>query len=994
MLLKRGGTGSNRVGVFRTIAITAVLGLVLSACTGSKDDADTTVEQDDKDVSQTTTAQQLQDIWMFHDLVGVDDEGKSASVIDLVVSELTDTAQDPVALTDDLNFAPLPELVGTMASPDGTIRDDISVTFGLFGIPEGSAHDDVGAQTLGFVTSAPTSATNVSAGDELVFNVGQFEALNDYTSVLLDYVFGQAKPAGADVEENLAPLDVLAARFAAETVEWSAIEIDGELEAGMWSGVAGNPNSVAAKAAQESVGQAETTDASAAGFATHTDIFQTANNRNGETSIVQTGLVNRMMGFPVKDSFTGKTGLALTGVCIVAAVVVTGPAAVVVGSVFCTTIGVIAVLNDAMNAIEDNTPGGNPRPGRPGTSSGEPHLTTFDGARHDLMAVGEFDMFIMDDMRLQLRTKPYGTSKRVSINTAAAMDVAGDTIVADSDSENIADIMVNDEPTTLEIGTPIDLPSGGIVKLVGNAVDVEWPDGRAVTLNMHSASLDAVVVLPEEGTFETTGLLGDADGNADNDFFTREGETFDDLTTELFYDEVVESWRVTEADNLFGQPLTHDPDFPDFSPAEEPENLAWATAICASMGLTGSYLEDCITDVSATEDVGFAKRAAIDQAIHNPMSFFNFNRAAIAAGTGVTFEGTHLTEHAGQMDQNGHALIQLRHNEGDKNQLHAVTVEDGEEAWSVPMQDSTCGVAVAGADRIVVPGVDDDGFLFQFVDSESGSVDQSVPSPFNYRDCLSMVTADDTVIVGSGGKEPMLLGLNSSSGDVTFEQSVPDMTVGPVRAEDGTIWVVTENDDRIDAHEVDVETGKVTNATTIPGDAVSGLSGIAPTADGFVVTVKEEEGSATVRVANGSIAWRTEFPVELDGRDLASPGRISVDDQTIAGYTMSSSSFVVVLDTETGEKVRRLDPSSFNNNGGQVAHHDGNIIVGTFGGKAWIEAYDPDTLELVWSEQPPDALGLSDAKQLASLGDDGFMVLSDADLGNGDDNTAVQFFKP
>lgn len=979
--------------VFRAIAVTAVLSLVLTACTGGKaEEEPAPTDAPTAAIAQTGGPQHLQDIWMLHDITGVNAEGKSVSLIDDVVADLTNSAGDAVPMMDGLNFSPLPDLVGTMAAPDGTIRTDISVIFGLFGIPADTDAEGAGSQTLGFVTSAPESGQNVAAGDELVFDIRQFAALEGHESILLDYVFSQAKPADPAAEEGLDPIGVLAARFAAGTVSATGVDVDGKMEVAMWSGVAGNPTSPAAAAVRDAAPQSETTDAASAAKPSTQGTVSQAVHRSASESVVQAGLFSDFMGFPVKGSFFGAGGVAITIFCVVAGGFIAGPAGVVVGAVFCTAIGAALAINDVFTAIEDNTPGAPPIPGVPASSSGDPHLTTFDGARHDLQTVGEFDMAVMDDLRLQLRTAPRGTSRRVSVNTAAALDVIGDTVVVDGEVGGLADVTINGEAVTLKPGVPVDLTNGGIVRIVGSTVVVEWPDGRAVTLVQYGSSMDATVIFPEDGTFDVTGLLGNFDGNPDNDFVTRDGTAVDDLTREAFYAEIASSWRVTEADNLFGQPLTHDLTYPDLSNTTEPDNLAWATAICQAAGLTDSYLADCILDVSQTGDVGFAARAAANQALHHPQAFFNFNRMAGAAQNEVVFENASLTDHPGQLDNAGHALAQIRH-EADGEKLHALALPDLDEAWTAPMLSTQCGVAVNDGSHVVAPHQDDDGVFFQIIDAATGKVQRQARTEGIIHDCNAMTATAKQVLVAPGRTDGDIIGFDLNTGEVLHEQTVTGLVAGPVQSHDGTVWVITEDNERLEAQEIDPETGKLTGKIRIPGTGLASneVASIAPTQEGFIVSVKNEDAGALVRVAPGDVRWTTTFPVEFDGRKHAVPGRISTDEDSVAGY--STSSFVTVFDARTGKLRFSIEPTSFNNNGGHIAHHNGNIVVGTFGGKNWVEAYSPRTQELVWDAQDQSNNEAGDVKRIGSLGEHGVMV--QASLAHGTENwTTIQFIQP
>ena len=956
----------------RGLAVLTATSLLLTACTGAEPTPEPPAPTADN-VAVSTAGLHLQDIWIFHDITGVDADGSVVSVLDEAVAGLRDSAETPIQLSDALEFSPLPGLEGKMVSANGVIHDEITVSFGLFGVPESFPLDesDVGAQTFGLVTSAPKSTTNVASGDELVFDTKQIPALEGYESVLLDYVFAQAKPIGGDAEDGLAPLEVLKARFDAQTVAWTGTDVDGSMEAVMWSGVAGNRQSLAAEAMHVAANTAtNATHNSQGGSAGEPIISQAAFQQQADIVPIERAGGGGFMGFPIKASFTGAGGLVITAYCLIVGAM-GGPAGVVLGAVLCTAIGVVLVINDVFNAIKDNQEGGKDRDGRSADSSGDPHLTTFDGARHGLMTVGEFDMVIMEDFHLQLRTAPPGSSRRVTVNTAAAMNVAGDTVVVDAfDGAAASEIKVNGEVVQLRAGEPLRLEQGGVINLFGNAIDVEWPDGNAVVIRVYGTSLDAVAILVDQGS-SPEGLFGNFDGDPSNDFATRDGEQVPEFTTEQFYQIIAESWRVTDDSNLFGTPLTHDRSFPDLSEQEAPDNLAWATAICEAAGLSGSYLEDCILDVSATGDVGFAHRMAISQGLQAPVPYVQGSERGAGHGT---ISGVDLAGVRGVLDETGeHLLVATRASSGDEH-LHALRLTDTHEEWKVPMFATDCGFAVAADNRIVVPFKGVDGIELQIVDATNGNVRASLPAPALNHYCSQMAAADQTVIIGVSGDNSALLGVDTAAEKILFDTPLPGLVAGPVRAHDGALWVVTEREDNLTAHRVDSATGRVTSPVQLPGEAVAsrGKLGMVATDDGFVISVSDEAGGSVVRVAGSRVAWRAEFPVTIEGKEVNAPQALAADGDIVVGY--SSSDRVVVLDAGTGSAHGTFQPSSFNNNYGQIAVNDGKIVVGTFGSHNWLEAYDPVSLELAWSEPAPGGLEVNDIKQIVALGEYGVLV--------------------
>lgn len=65
-----------------------------------------------------------------------------------------------------------------------------------------------------------------------------------------------------------------------------------------------------------------------------------------------------------------------------------------------------------------------------GSTHGDPHIATFDGAFYDLQSAGKFTLAasLDDTLLVQTRQQPLGSSTSVGVNTAAAANLAGDRV--------------------------------------------------------------------------------------------------------------------------------------------------------------------------------------------------------------------------------------------------------------------------------------------------------------------------------------------------------------------------------------------------------------------------------------------------------------------------------------------------------------------------------------------------------------------------------------
>jgi hypothetical protein len=291
-----------------------------------------------------------------------------------------------------------------------------------------------------------------------------------------------------------------------------------------------------------------------------------------------------------------------------------------------------------------------------GDSNGDPHLVTYDGTRYSFQAAGEF--VASDDpqggFQVQVRQEPIPGSRLVSVNTAVALDVAGDMVElrrGDRVPVLVVDGTVRSEPQ-------VGLPGGGEARQVttarGPVTLVTWPDGSSITarpISLWGLHLTVQPAEPRAGRLE--GLLGDFDGDPANDVRPRGGDplplppAFDSL-----YRTFADSWRIDATSSLFsyqagtGPQTYHDPTFPDrnVTVAELP-NRDWAAEICRRAGVTeAGALEACTLDVGVTGQPDFAAAARATQSFldvyrpEGPGTLLTISRPG--ESDDLTFQGT------------------------------------------------------------------------------------------------------------------------------------------------------------------------------------------------------------------------------------------------------------------------------------------------------------------------------------------------------------------
>jgi hypothetical protein len=251
-----------------------------------------------------------------------------------------------------------------------------------------------------------------------------------------------------------------------------------------------------------------------------------------------------------------------------------------------------------------------------GVAYGDIHVNTVDGKHYANQAVGEFLLFDNGVAEIQIRTEPWhdDSSLNISVATAFAARLGDHEVSMHADGST----WIDDERADLERGQTITIGDGELLWWDQGWV-LLWPDGTVLRAQITAASQLAKVT-PATGA--SIGLLGNFDGDPDNDFFTRGGELLDpdlDDDFEAFYDSYVDSWRITDDESAFhyedGESTATfvDADFPSrpASPdALSSEARAGAEDVCRRSGVTNEQMfADCVLDVGTTGEPSFAYQA-------------------------------------------------------------------------------------------------------------------------------------------------------------------------------------------------------------------------------------------------------------------------------------------------------------------------------------------------------------------------------------------------
>ncbi len=290
--------------------------------------------------------------------------------------------------------------------------------------------------------------------------------------------------------------------------------------------------------------------------------------------------------------------------------------------------------------------------GARGSSYGDPHIVTYDGYRYSFQTVGEFVLSKSQDahFEVQARQSQMPSSSHLSLNTAAAMKVAGHrvAIYAQDFPDGVTPLWVDGVPTGM-IGRELALPGGGLVVATGDRhYSIRWPSGERVEIKGIRAGgedfMNITPYVPREDAGTLNGLLGDFDGAVNNDLRVQGGAVVPaqdaySLVTQLInrvidvpislnqvqraffeqlYRQFGDSWRVTPAVSLFdygpGQSTETFTNraFPDRFPSlagVAPAQIREATQLCQEAEIGAVFMEGCVFDIAATGETGFLAAA-------------------------------------------------------------------------------------------------------------------------------------------------------------------------------------------------------------------------------------------------------------------------------------------------------------------------------------------------------------------------------------------------
>lgn len=204
------------------------------------------------------------------------------------------------------------------------------------------------------------------------------------------------------------------------------------------------------------------------------------------------------------------------------------------------------------------------------TSWGDPHLTTFDGHNYDFQGVGEYTLVETrretDNWQVQVRYEPftrgpYEACANVSVGTALATHVGDMVLELRPDG-----VILIDGQNATPADVAAALPAGTSFSASGGDISLQRADGGVMHVDT-SGSFKVEIEVPTSLSGLVTGLFGNFDGTAENDFESRFGQSYPlSLSFEELYGAYGNSWRVQESLFTYDEGMSTadftDPSFP------------------------------------------------------------------------------------------------------------------------------------------------------------------------------------------------------------------------------------------------------------------------------------------------------------------------------------------------------------------------------------------------------------------------------------------------
>ncbi|WP_428667055.1 VWD domain-containing protein [Runella sp.] len=263
----------------------------------------------------------------------------------------------------------------------------------------------------------------------------------------------------------------------------------------------------------------------------------------------------------------------------------------------------------------------------PAHSTADPHLMTHDGTGFDFQSHGEYiaTKSTTDNFEIQVRQEDVYKTGRVTMNTGLAVQTGTDVVCVTVKPNRL---FVNKQVQDLNTLTALPLKDGASIKKTKDngrdVINITNKNGDLIKVIIQGTDyLDYYLYLTENRKSKVIGLLGNYDGNKNNDIQIRNGENIlinGSLDFNKLHSNYADSWRIAQSNSLFyydaGKTTDSytEKDFPRSLQTLTAEQKIKAEATCRAAGVsTEPFLSNCITDVAITNNPEMAKSAVFGQ---------------------------------------------------------------------------------------------------------------------------------------------------------------------------------------------------------------------------------------------------------------------------------------------------------------------------------------------------------------------------------------------
>ncbi|MCU0338951.1 MAG: VWD domain-containing protein [Spirosomaceae bacterium] len=343
------------------------------------------------------------------------------------------------------------------------------------------------------------------------------------------------------------------------------------------------------------------------------------------------------------------------------------------------------------------------QPKPPARSTGDPHIRTLDELDYSFQGHGEFVVLkaTSNDLEIQARQEDYNNTGMATVNTAVVVRMGNDVVQVNA---NPARLYINRSPITTSF-TEQKLANGTLLTKDPDKYTLTNSQGDKVVIGSRGGYylLDYLVTLSSVRAGKVTGLLGNFDGNPDNDLTLSSGATVE-VTFANLHGTFAESWRVKSGQSLFVYEAGKNSDsytlrtFPAKRPAFDEARLEWAKNVCQQAGVSDpDYLQDCVFDVAVTGDEALAQSSlwmqqadgispAVPLASNSDLKLFQNVRLEISPSQ------TNLDQ-ANLIDFDEGKVYKLREGAANAAKIDAIATEYCAHKLSTPFTFKTCDIS-------------------------------------------------------------------------------------------------------------------------------------------------------------------------------------------------------------------------------------------------------------------------------------------------------------